>query len=164
MSTLAVWRFDTSDGAERGGQALQHLDPPGASERSSYDAALVSWAPGKSKPTTSPVPLEHADAALGETFWGVLFGVIFFSPLLDAAVASATGDTADGLAVCGLDATFVHRMRDVVTPGTSALFVVGDALLIDRVNDALRRDGPVTAPYTTLHPVLDSSVRQVGAS
>ena len=86
MSTLAVWRFRTSHGAERGGHALQDL--PRSERLVIHDAARVSWPSGRQRPTTHLMPELARDEGLGEAFWGVLFGVIFFSPLLGAAVGS----------------------------------------------------------------------------
>jgi uncharacterized membrane protein len=165
MSTLVAWKFDTCDGAERGGRTLQQRLSlsEGSEDKLVRDAARVSWSPGGGKPTTAIVPLGSSDAALGETFWGVLFGVIFFAPLLDAAAASATGGGSDGLADLGIDEVSVNRVRDAVTPGTSALFVIGADSAIDRVSDALRDEGPVPLLHTKLGAVVDSSMRHVGA-
>jgi uncharacterized membrane protein len=164
MSTLVAWKFDTCEGAERGGQALQRLGiTEGSGDGFLRDAARVSWSPGGGKPTTALVPLGSSDASLGEPFWGVLFGVIFFAPLLDAAAASATGGGSDGLVDVGIDEVSVNRVRDAVTPGTSALFVIGADPGIDRVNDALRGEGAVPLLHTKLGAVVDSSTRHVGA-
>jgi uncharacterized membrane protein len=164
MSTLVAWKFDTSEGAERGGRTLQHLGlSEGSEDKLVRDAARVSWSPGGGKPTTALVPVSPSDAALGETFWGVLFGVIFFAPLLDAAAASATGGGSDGLTDLGIDEVSVNRVRDAVTPGTSALFVIGAEPGIDRVIDALRGGGAVPLLHTKLGAVVDSSTRHVGA-
>jgi uncharacterized membrane protein len=161
MSTLGVWTFDTSHGAERGwGLLLQH---PGAGRHIIHDAARVSWVRGSSKPTTRQLPEFAWDESLGEAFWGVLFGLTFYSPLLGAAVGSATGGLSGSLAGFGIDDTFINRVRDTVTPGTSALFVLGYDEVVDQVGDALRVDPSVKVLVTKISQRQVGSLRQVFA-
>jgi uncharacterized membrane protein len=159
MSTLAVWGFDTSDGAERGALALQHL--PTAEREVVHDAALVSWVLGVGRPTTGVVPDLTREEALGEAFWGVLFGLIFFSPLLGAAVGSATGGLTGSLAELGIHDTFVNRVRDTVTPGTSALFLLGSDLVVDEAHDLFGVGQRVKVLSTRLSRVQEGRLRQV---
>ena len=156
MSTLAVWRFHTSHGAERGGLALQEL--PHSERAVIHDAARVSWALGSQRPTTRLMPELAREEGLGEAFWGVLFGVIFFSPLLGAAVGSAPSGSSGSLAHVGIDDTFVNRIRDSVTPGTSALLVIGSDAMVDHVQDVLRV-GPSDDVLTTR--LQEGSLREV---
>jgi uncharacterized membrane protein len=109
------------------------------------------------------VPELDSDRVLGDAFWGVLFGLIFFSPLVDAAVESPAGDVTGGLAALGIDDTFVNRVRDSVTPGTSGLFVLGEDGVVDRVGDALRDDHPLKMMDTRLSRAQESSLREVFA-
>jgi uncharacterized membrane protein len=159
MSTLGVWTFDTSHGAERGGGIL--LERPPAERASIYEAAEVSWLRGTSKPTTRLLPDLASDEALGEAFWGVLFGLVFYSPLLGAADGSATGGLSGSLAGFGIDDTFVNRLRDTVTPGTSALFVLGSDAVLDDVGDALRVGQSVTVLMTRIDRSQEGYLRQV---
>jgi len=159
MSTLTVWHFDTSYGATRGGQTLQSL--PRDQREGVHDAARVSWVLGTGKPVTRLMPDVASDEALGEAFWGLLFGLIFFSPLLGAAVARATGGMSGGLNDFGIDDTFVNRVRDTVTPGTSALFVLGSDAVVDQMSDALSADRPGKVLVTRLSPRQKDFLRQV---
>jgi uncharacterized membrane protein len=129
-TTLVVWNSGTAADAERARGILQDL--VGTDRESVHDAAMVSWPRGSRKPSTCVLPDLRSDQALGEEFWGVLFGVIFYSPLLGAAVSRAT-DAISSLAEVGIDDTFVNRVRDSVTPGTWALFALGSDALVDRV-------------------------------
>lgn len=156
---LAVWGFDTNCGAERAGLALQDL--AGAEREIVHDAARVSWVLGSSQPSTWLMPDLAREEALGEGFWGVLFGLIFFSPLLGAAVGSATGGLSGSLEDWGIHDTFVHRVRDTVTPGTSALFVLGSDMVVDEVHDAVRLDQPVKVLTTKLTRLQEGSLRRV---
>jgi uncharacterized membrane protein len=155
MSTLTVWKFDSSEGAESA--ALTLRNPPSNERESVHDAARVSWALGASKPMTRPMDELASDEALGEHLFGLLFALIFYSPLLGAAVGSARGPCLGSLADVGIDDTFVNRVRDTVTSGTSAIFVLGSDAAVDQVREALRVDPPVHVLVTRL------SRRQAGA-
>jgi uncharacterized membrane protein len=159
MSTLILWKTDTADGAERASRILR--DFSGAERESVYDVALVSWQRGSGKPTTRPLADLGSDQALGEGFWGVLFGLIFYSPLIGAAVASTTEPFSGSLADVGIDDTFVNRVRDTVTPGTSALFVFGSDALVDQVRGARGADQPVNLLVCKLSGRQEGVLRQV---
>ena len=78
MATLTVVKFDDPAGAERVMFALQ--DMHGRQLITLEDAAVVSWPQGNKKPR---MPSQGGGvAALGGAFWGFLFGLIFFVPLL----------------------------------------------------------------------------------
>ena len=159
MSLLAVCRFDTDDGAERGGRRLQ--DPSGSARGVIHDAALVSWVLGTEQPRTLTVPELAREEALGEAFWGVLFGFIFFSPLLGAAVGSATGGLSGSLEYFGIHDTFVNRIRDTVSPGTSALFLLGSDAVVDELHHTLGPPPRVRVLTTRLSPRQEGSLRKV---
>jgi uncharacterized membrane protein len=85
----------------------------------------------------------HPSAAQPRRRWragrhvlGLLFGLIFFVPLLGAAIGAAFGALSGSLADVGIDDTFIKRVRDEITPGTSALFVLTSDAVQDRVRDA----------------------------
>ena len=77
-----------------------------------------------------------AAGALGGAFWGFLFGLIFFIPLLGMAMGAAMGALGGSLADVGIDDDFIKTVRDKVTPGTSALFLLSSDAVIDRVQGA----------------------------
>lgn len=140
LTTLAVWRFDTPDAASRAATALQPAGLP------AYDAALAAWEPGQRRPHIHGLPAAYP-GALDPGFWGLLFGLIFFVPLLGAAVGTTTGALAGALADVGIDDHFMNSVRDQVSPGTSALFVLGSDATVAAVHDALDA-GPGAAPIT----------------
>jgi hypothetical protein len=73
--------------------------------------------------------------ALGGAFWGMLFGLIFFIPILGLAIGAATGALFGSLADVGISDSFIKSVRDQVTPGTSALFLLSSDAVIDRVRE-----------------------------
>jgi uncharacterized membrane protein len=133
MATLTAWAFDTVDGAEQASQKLQALQSQELIKI--QDAAVVSWEPGKKKPKTRQLSNMTATGALGGTFWGMLFGLIFFVPLLGAAIGAGIGALAGSMTDVGIDDSFINSVKQRVTPGTSALFVLSSDAVIDRIKD-----------------------------
>ena len=113
-----------------------------------HDAATVTWETGKKKPKTRQLNNLAGAGALGGAFWGMLFGLIFFVPLLGAAIGAATGALAGSLQDVGIDDGFINRVRDEVTPGTSALFVMTSDAVMDKVHDAFAESRPEPSSRT----------------
>ena len=87
MATLTVWKFDTAQGADAAENTL--LDLAKQEVIHIHDAATVTWEEGKKKPKTRQLASPTGAGALGGSFWGLLFGLIFFVPLLGAAIGAA---------------------------------------------------------------------------
>ena len=159
QATLTVWKFDTPDGAD---QAVETLEELGRENIVTiHDAATVSWAAGAKKPKTRQLSSTTGTAALGGAFWGMLFGLIFFVPLLGAALGAATGALTGSLADVGIDDGFINKVRDQVTPGTSALFAMTSDAVVDKVKDAFRAHKPVELIFTNLSDEQEAALRQV---
>lgn len=162
MAALTVWRYDTVDGADAAAALLKKLALKDALVL--HDAATVVWEPGQGKPRTHQLnPSTTAAGALGGGFWGLLFGLIFFMPLLGAAIGAATGALAGSLTDVGIDDTFINRVRDTVTPGTSALFVLTSETALDRIRDALAGGPTGELIFTNLTEQQESALRAVFA-
>jgi uncharacterized membrane protein len=161
MSSMTVWKFPTPYGADTALDKLQAMQTQQLI--TVQDAAVVSWEPGNKKPKTRQLSDTTTRGALGGGFWGLLFGLIFFVPLLGAAIGAATGALAGSLTDVGIDDGFINRVRDQVTPGTSALFVMTSAAVVDRVHDAFA-DGPKAELIATdLSPEQEAALREVFA-
>jgi uncharacterized membrane protein len=74
-------------------------------------------------------------------FWGLLFGMIFFVPFLGMAVGAGLGALMGKVAKSGIDKEFQDRVRDLVQPGTSALFLVLEKVTPDKAVESLSRFG-----------------------
>jgi uncharacterized membrane protein len=136
MATLTAWAFPGVDDAEKASERLQQLQ---AQELIKIqDAAVVSWEVGKKKPKTKQLSNMTAAGALGGTFWGMLFGLIFFVPLLGAAIGAAIGAAAGAMSDVGIDDSFINSVKQRVTPGTSALFVLSSEAVMDRITDTFK--------------------------
>jgi uncharacterized membrane protein len=139
MATLTVWKFGTADGAERALETLQRLQKEELIQVN--DGAYVAWPEGKKKPKTSQLNNMTGAGALGGSFWGLLFGLIFFVPLLGLAVGAAMGALAGSMSDVGIDDEFIKQVREQVTPGTSALFVMTSNAVVDKVLDQFKDSG-----------------------
>jgi uncharacterized membrane protein len=140
MTTLSVLKFKTADGAQGALGTLENLSKQQLIMV--HDAAIVTWPEGKKKPKTEQLKSLRGAGALNGAFWGMLFGLIFFVPFLGLAIGAATGALAGGLADVGIDDNFIKSVKQNVTPGTSALFVLTSAAVQDRVIDELKKHDP----------------------
>ena len=131
MATLTVWKYPTAQGAKG---SLVNLEQLQREELITIvDAAVVSWPEGKKKPRTEQLHHLAGDGALSGTFWGMLFGLIFFVPFLGAAVGAGVGAVSGKLRDVGIDDEFISQVREEVTPGTSALFLLSEGAVRERV-------------------------------
>ena len=137
MATLSVLKFNDPSGADRVLLALQ-----GMQERqliTLQDAAVVSWPVERKKPQTRQIyGMAGAGAGFG-ALWGFLFGLIFFVPLLGMAIGAGMGALRGSLADVGIDDDFINKVREKVTPGTSALFALTSGATEDRVIEELKQ-------------------------
>ena len=74
-------------------------------------------------------------------FWGVLFGMLFFVPFFGMAVGAGLGALMGKAAKTGIDKDFEDQVRDMLQPGTSALFLVVEKVTPDKAVDGLRQYG-----------------------
>lgn len=70
-------------------------------------------------------------------FWGSLFGFLFFVPFLSMTVGAGMVALMGTIAKSGIDQQFQDQVRDMLKPGTSALFMIVEKVAPDRVTDAL---------------------------
>ena len=115
MATVTVLRFNTATGAEDAlGQVhalqKQHLI-------TLHDAAIVSWPEGQQAPRTRQLVDLVSSHALSGMFWGILFGLIFVTPLFGLALGGAVGAIGGALRDYGIDDGFIQSIRGSVTPG-----------------------------------------------
>jgi uncharacterized membrane protein len=133
MATLTAWKFSTPEGADAALDKLEKLQIEQLIVV--QDAAVVSWPEGRKKPKTRELHDTKKAGALGGGFWGLLFGLIFFVPILGLAIGAATGALFGSLADVGINDAFIDNVRQKVTPGTSALFLLSSDAVEDRVRD-----------------------------
>ncbi len=136
MATLSVLKFDTPQGAEQMLQTLESLQKQQLI--TVQDAAIVSWEVGKKKPKTKQLQSTTGAGALGGAFWGMLFGLLFFVPFLGLAIGAGMGALMGHFADYGIDDKFINSVKEKVTPGTSALFLLTSGAVLDKVAEAVK--------------------------
>jgi uncharacterized membrane protein len=80
-----------------------------------------------------------AAGALSGGFWGLLFGFIFFNPLLGWAVGALAGAVSGALTDIGIDDNFIRDVGSTIEPGTSAIFVLVRRATPDKVLEDLSK-------------------------
>jgi uncharacterized membrane protein len=74
-------------------------------------------------------------------FWGLLFGLLFFVPVFGMAVGAGLGALFGKIEKSGINKEFQEQVRDMLQPGTSALFVVVEKVTPDKAVEALSQYG-----------------------
>jgi uncharacterized membrane protein len=114
MATVTVLKFSNPGGAADALSVVQSLQNKHLI--SLIDAAVVSWPVGKNGPATKQL----------------------VTPLLVTAIRAAFGALGDAYRDYGLDDEFIDQVRREVREGTSALFLMTDDAVLDRVVEAMR--------------------------
>jgi uncharacterized membrane protein len=147
--TLAVLRFAAPQAAEETLPQLEGLARAGSADVDS--AAIVWWPPGQRKPSIRDLGgLTHPGALWGG-FWGVVLALIFLTPLAGPTFGAAAGAFAGSLSDFGVEDDFVRRVRDAVTSGTSAVFVIGSGDSVDAIAATLDHGGVELIRATLSH-------------
>jgi len=94
---------------------------------------------GKYHVTTNHNPV--AGGATWGMFWGLLFGLLFFVPVLGIAVGAGLGALMGKVEKTGIDREFQDQVKEMVKPGTSALFLVIDKVTPDKAIAAMQKYG-----------------------
>jgi uncharacterized membrane protein len=102
-------------------------------------AAIIRTEEGKLKTITN----QHTVGAgtVSGMFWGMLFGLLFFVPFLGMAVGAGMGAIMGKVSKSGIDQRFQDQVRDMLRPGTSALFMIIEKATPDKALEALSRFG-----------------------
>ena len=157
MSALVVWRFAGLRDAEQILPRLESLARSG--EIRVEDAALVTWRKGHRKPATRVLGGLTGPGTLWGGFWGMLLGLVFLAPIAGPTFGAAAGAVAGSLREFGVEDDFVKRVRDMVTPGSSAIFVIGDSRSVERIAVALE-PMPVEMIRSDLSAVQEQRLRE----
>src|SRR4030095_1645002 len=132
-TTLTVWKFDSPSGADETEQILERLQREQLIQI--VDAAVVTWPADAKKPKTRQLTNLAGAGALGGGFWGLLFGRLFFVPFLGLAIGAGMGAITGALSDVGIDDEMIKKLREQLTPGTSALFLMSANAAVDTVAD-----------------------------
>jgi uncharacterized membrane protein len=159
MATFTVWKFDSAGGAENALATLERLQKEELIQV--IDGAVVTWPEGAKKPKTNQLHSTKAGGALGGAFWGFLFGLLFFIPLIGLAVGAGMGALMGSMADVGIDDDFIKQVRKEVTPGTSALFLLTQGAVKDKVLDEMKDErGHASLIHTNLSNEQEAKLRE----
>lgn len=86
-----------------------------------FDAGLVRWPAGASRPELRMLPDLAGERCFGQPFWTRLFGMVFF-PATFGSGGSTVGESVAN-ADLGLTPELARTLREEVRSGTAALFV-----------------------------------------
>jgi uncharacterized membrane protein len=136
MATLTVWKLDSATGADDGLALIKRLQAEQLLQL--QDAAVVSWPADQRKPMIKQLNNVVGVGALGGAFWGLLFGLLFFVPLLGLAIGAGVGALVASGTDVGIDDNLIKQIREKITPGTSALFLMTTSAVSDRVADEMQ--------------------------
>jgi uncharacterized membrane protein len=103
-------------------------------------AAIVRDAGGNFHVHTTHAPSTGGGATWG-MFWGLLFGILFFIPILGMAVGAGMGALFGHMGHNAVDNEFQDQVRDMLKPGTSALFMIVEKVTPDKAVAALSQYG-----------------------
>ncbi len=131
MATLTVWKLDSADGAGDASKTLKRLQEQQLLQL--HDAAAVSWPADAKKPAIIVLDELVAASGFGGAFWGLLFALLFFVPLLGMAIATGFGEVIASIPDIGVDEKVIKELHNKITRGTSALFMLSASAVTDEV-------------------------------
>jgi uncharacterized membrane protein len=102
-------------------------------------AAIVRNKEGKLRVVTN-----HHAVGAGATwgmFWGMLFGMLFFVPFFGMAIGAGMGALMGKVTKNAVDKEFEGQVREMLKPGTSALFMVVEKVTPDKAVEGLSKYG-----------------------
>jgi uncharacterized membrane protein len=102
-------------------------------------AAIIRNQNGHIKTITNHHPV--GKGATWGLFWGFLFGLLFFIPFFGLAIGAGVGALIGHVSKAGVDEAFQNQVREMLKPGTSALFMVVEQMTADKAMDALSKYG-----------------------
>jgi uncharacterized membrane protein len=102
-------------------------------------ATIVRDKEGKYHVQTSHHPV-GAGASWG-MFWGLLFGLLFFIPVFGMAMGAGLGALMGKITKSGINKEFQDQVRGLLTPGTSALFLMVEKVTPDKAVEAMSKYG-----------------------
>ena len=131
MTELTVWVFP---GPRRARRPLHQLAEMSGRELGLHDGASVEWPVGAAMPRARQLHDVGGTDVLDATFWDLLFGLVFLVPVLAEAADTSPAALWASLADVGIDHDFIAEVRRRVVPGTSALCVLGEDELSQRLS------------------------------
>jgi len=137
MTSLTVWGYPTPFGADAAEVRLKRLEQVG--DITVHDLVTVVWPAEDEKPRVRRRRGGRHDVS-GGAAWGLIIGAVLGGPLAGAAAGAAAGAVRHRGRGPVIDDAVVHKLREEVTAGTSAMFVLSSGANIPAVREVLARD------------------------
>jgi uncharacterized membrane protein len=96
--------------------------------------------------TTDPSP---GQAAWGGAFWGLLFGVVLFVPVIGMAIGAGAAAITSKLIDTGIDDKFVKSLRESIEPGKVYLAVLVSHVNREKALEEMKRYAGMATVVTT---------------
>jgi uncharacterized membrane protein len=138
MADLIAIGYDDENTAAQAGEEARRLAKDLIIEADAI-AVIRRDSEGKYHVTTTHHPV--GTGATWGMFWGLLFGMLFFVPVFGMAFGAGFGALMGKITKSGISKEFQEQVRDLVKPGTSALFLVVEKVTPDKAVDALSQYG-----------------------
>ena len=138
MPELIAIGYDDEETAQRAAEEVYRLADDLIIEPEAV-AVIVRDEKGRYRVVTNHHPV--AEGVTWGMLWGALFGLLFFVPVFGLAIGGVFGALFGALEQVGVSKEFQREVRDMVQPGTSALFLVVDKVTPDKAIDALSKYG-----------------------
>ena len=138
MATLLAIGYDEEGTAAEAAEEVKRLSQDLVIEPDAV-AVITRDSKGEYHVTTS-----HHAVGVGSSwgmFWGLLFGLLFFVPVFGMAVGAGLGALIGKVEKTSINKEFQQQVRDMVRPGTSALFMIVERATPDKAIAALSRFG-----------------------
>ncbi len=148
MATLVAIGYDNEGTAAEAADEVKRLSQDLVIEPDAV-AVIVRDGKGEYHVTTS-----HHAVGVGASwgmFWGLLFGLLFFVPVFGMAVGAGLGAVMGKIEKTGIDKQFQQQVRDLVQPGSSALFMILERATPDKATSALSRFGGTVLKSSLSH-------------
>ncbi|HEX3801968.1 MAG TPA: DUF1269 domain-containing protein [Solirubrobacteraceae bacterium] len=138
MADLIAIGYDDEETVEQAAEEVYRLARDLVIEPEAV-AVITRDKNGKYKVVTNHHPV--AEGVTWGMFWGILFGLLFFIPVFGLAVGGVLGALFGTIDKIGIDNTFQQQVREMLQPGTSALFLVVNKVTPDKAIEALSKYG-----------------------
>ncbi|MCC5953431.1 MAG: DUF1269 domain-containing protein [Acidimicrobiia bacterium] len=148
--SIVVFDFDSEAGAAEMLTTLNRMSTEGTLLL--QDAVFVTRNDkGKIKvrQTTDPSP---GQAAWGGAFWGLLFGIILFIPVIGLAIGAGSAALMAKLIDTGISDDFVKQLRESIQPGNVYLAVLVSHVDREAALEEVKRYAGLTSIVTTNLP------------
>lgn len=159
MSDLIVLAFDNETAAFEMRDKLIELQKMQLITLS--DAAVVTRGQD-GKPKVKQLQSMVGAGALGGAFWGMLIGLLFFAPWLGLVAGALGGALGGKFSDIGIDDKFIKQVGETIQPGQSALFLLVEKIVADKVMPEVEKFHP-TVLQTSLSSEDEAKLKEAFA-